>query len=104
MFHIAVENVNQPNWYTEKIADAFATKTVPIYWGCPNISELGYDDNGIIRFETIDELISIVNSLTPETYNNMKESIEHNYNVVKSDRLEYKLTNFFKEVIKLNNL
>ena len=104
MFHVAVENVNQPNWYTEKIADAFATKTIPIYWGCPNISELGYDDNGIIRFKTIDELIDIINSLTPETYNNMKESIEHNYNVVKTDRLEDKLTNFFKEIIKLNNL
>jgi hypothetical protein len=37
MFHIAVENVKIDNWYTEKISQSFATKTVPIYWGCPNI-------------------------------------------------------------------
>jgi hypothetical protein len=51
MFHIGVENINTNNWYTEKITDAFATKTVPVYWGCPNLEELGYDEQGILRFK-----------------------------------------------------
>ena len=61
MFHIAVENVKHNNWYTEKIGEAFSTKTLPIYWGCPNIDKFGYDERGIIRFNNTDELIEIVN-------------------------------------------
>ena len=39
MFNIVIENVNYNNWYN-KIGDNFVTKTIPIYWGCPNIGYL----------------------------------------------------------------
>jgi hypothetical protein len=104
MFHVAVENVNHLNWYTEKIADAFATKTIPIYWGCPNIKELGYDDRGIIKFNNLNQLADIINSLTPEMYYEKQQFIEHNYQSVKLDRLKDKLESFFKQVITINNL
>jgi len=104
MFHIGVENVNTNNWYTEKITDAFATKTVPVYWGCPNLGDLGYDEKGILRFNTIPELISLVNSLTPEKYYDMLPHIEYNCEMVKHHRIKDKLEEFFKEIIKINNL
>jgi hypothetical protein len=104
MFHIGVENVNHNNWYTEKIADSFATKTIPIYWGCPNLAELGYDERGIIRFNTTLELISICNSLTPDMYENMKPYIEHNYGEVMKKRTRGLLDAFFKELIEINNI
>tara|TARA_R110000823_G_scaffold221946_6_gene350359 strand:- start:1076 stop:1954 length:879 start_codon:yes stop_codon:yes gene_type:complete len=104
MFHISVENVNHPNWYTEKIADAFATYTVPIYWGCDNLEDNGYDSRGVIRFNSVPELINIINSLTPEIYEKMRPYMEHNYQVVKQDRLKDKLEIFFEQVIKLNEL
>jgi hypothetical protein len=104
MFHIGVENVNYNNWYTEKIADSFATKTIPIYWGCSNLGELGYDERGIIRFNTIPELISICNSLTPDMYDKMKPYVDHNYNEVKKNRTKNIVETFFKEIIELNNL
>jgi hypothetical protein len=104
MFHIGVENVWYNNWYTEKIADSFITKTIPIYKGCPNLEELGYDERGILRFNTIPELISIVNSLTPDIYEKMKPYIDHNYNEVKKNRTKPLLDFFFKEFIKINNL
>jgi hypothetical protein len=104
MFHIGVENVNHKNWYTEKIADSFATKTIPIYWGCSNLEELGYDERGIIRFNSIPELISICNSLTPDMYENMKPYVEHNYNEVMKKRTKDLLNTFFQELIELNNL
>jgi hypothetical protein len=44
MFHIAVENSFSENWYTEKIGQAFISKTLPIYWGCPNLEDIGYDE------------------------------------------------------------
>jgi hypothetical protein len=104
MFHIGVENVNYNNWYTEKITDAFATKTLPIYWGCPNLGDLGYDERGIIRFNTKSELIELVNSLTPEVYYKKLPYIEYNCEMIKYHRIKDKLEIFFKEMIKLNNL
>jgi hypothetical protein len=104
MFHIGVENVNTDNWYTEKITDAFATKTVPVYWGCPNLGDLGYDEKGILRFNTIPELISLVNSLTPEKYYSMMPYIKYNCEMVKHHRIKDKLEGFFKEIIEINSL
>ena len=65
MFNVVIENVKQNNWYN-KIGDNFLSKTLPIYWGCPNISEFGYDQRGIINFNNEKELLDIVNNLTPE--------------------------------------
>lgn len=36
-FNIAFENSNVPGYTTEKIFDAFAAGTVPIYWGNPDV-------------------------------------------------------------------
>lgn len=104
MFHIAVENVKNVNWYTEKIAQAFATKTVPIYWGCPNLDELGYDTRGIITFETKEELLDILNNLSPEDYFSRLEYINHNYEVALVDTFKNNLTQFLNELKTLNNL
>ena len=104
MFYVGVENVNHNNWYTEKIADAFATKTIPIYWGCPNLEELGYDERGIIRFNNISELIPICNSLTPDMYEKMLPYIEHKYTEVIKNSTKNLLETFFKELIEINNL
>ena len=104
MFHVCVENVWHDNWYTEKIGDAFVTKTVPIYKGCPNIEELGYDERGILRFNTTPELISLINSLTPDVYYDMKPYVDYNYEIIKQNRVLPALETFFKEFIELNSL
>jgi hypothetical protein len=103
MFHIAVENVRHNNWYTEKIGDAFASKTIPIYWGCPNIGD-HFDERGIIYFETKEELIDIINNLTPEVYYNMKSYIDINYELVKNSFFPYTLNNLIQQIIELNDL
>jgi hypothetical protein len=103
MFHVCVENVKHNNWYTEKIGEALCTKTIPIYWGCPNIGEY-YDKRGIITFNTLEELPSIINNLTPEIYYKMKPYIDYNYEVALLDSFSNKLETFFKEVIELNNI
>jgi hypothetical protein len=103
MFNVVIENVNHNNWYN-KIGDAFATKTVPIYWGCPNLAKFGYDENGIIRFNTKEELLDTLNNLTPEKYYEMLPSIEHNYTLVKADTFENNISYFFDELFESNNL
>lgn len=104
MFHIAVENSQNKNFFTEKIIDAFLTKTIPIYWGCPNIDEF-FDNKGIITFNNENELIDILNSLTEEDYYNRKEYIEKNYNIaIYYAEIFTRLKNILKEIIQLNNI
>lgn len=38
-FYMAFENSEVPGWTTERIVDAFASHTVPVYWGDPTITE-----------------------------------------------------------------
>jgi hypothetical protein len=100
-FHICVENSIQHNYFTEKIIDCFASKTIPIYYGCPNLSDW-FDMNGVISFETLDELDIILNNLTPELYDEKLIAIENNFNIAKQfygdddvvPRLTKKITKF----------
>ena len=39
-FTIAFENEGYPNYCTEKIMDAFISRTIPIYWGDKNIEKI----------------------------------------------------------------
>jgi hypothetical protein len=38
-FMICFENTSMTNYITEKILNSYASGTIPIYWGCPNISD-----------------------------------------------------------------
>ena len=38
-YHIALENLSVPHYWTEKILDAFLSDCHPFYFGCPNISD-----------------------------------------------------------------
>ena len=83
MFSICVENSSNRGYHTEKIIDAFLSKTIPIYWGCPNLEELGYDPSGFIYCANENEIIENTNKLTPEYYLERKTAIEYNYQVAK---------------------
>jgi hypothetical protein len=54
------------------------TKTIPIYFGCPNISEF-FDIRGMIIVNSYQELINSVNSIDEQSYESMKPFIEENY-------------------------
>src|SRR5437667_94736 len=36
-YHVALENSQFPDYWTEKLADAFLGFAHPLYWGCPNL-------------------------------------------------------------------
>lgn len=81
-FQIVVENCNLDFWFTEKIIDCFQTGTVPIYWGCPSISNF-FDAGGIIPFTSISDLNTILNYINEETYNNLHDNIINNFELSK---------------------
>ena len=79
-YHIAIENTKFDFYFTEKIQDCFMTGTIPIYWGCPSILQFGFDPNGIISFDTLDELNDIIeNVISPEDYERRLQAIKFNY-------------------------
>jgi FkbM family methyltransferase len=82
MFSICIENTSHYGYHTEKIIDAFLSKTIPIYWGCKDIDSM-YDGEGIIQCSNEDEIIEAVNNLTPEYYHSRKEAIDKNYETAK---------------------
>jgi hypothetical protein len=72
-----MENCKKDYYFTEKLIDCFRTKTIPIYWGCPSIGTF-FDVNGILTFNTVEELKSILLNLTNEYYYSKIKSIEFN--------------------------
>ena len=86
-FSIAIENLYGESggageyYFTEKLLDCFATKTVPIYCGGSALSKW-FDPKGVLAFETLEELDDILNNISDEMYEEMQEAIENNYNVL----------------------
>lgn len=78
MFHIAVENTNEPNYFTEKINDCFWTETVPLYWGNTKTIDNLFDSSGVIHFQTVDELIDRCNNLTEADYFSRVDAMKRN--------------------------
>jgi hypothetical protein len=64
-FSIAFENGMYKGYTTEKIVDAFAAHTIPIYWGNPDIGK-DFDERSFINchnYNSFDEVIEIVKEL-----------------------------------------
>lgn len=77
-YSIIIENSQCENYFTEKIIDCFMTKTIPIYWGCPEIGDF-FDKRGIIKFTSVKDLIDKINLLTPDLYFKKMDIIESNF-------------------------
>lgn len=77
MFHIAMENSEIENYFSEKLIDCFIANVVPIYLGCPNIGDF-FDVRGIIIVKTVQDIFNIVNNLTENDYYSRIEYLEKN--------------------------
>lgn len=77
MFQFAIENCCSHGYFTEKIIDCFATCTVPIYLGAPDIGRY-WNMDGIIALD-VDNWVNQVNSLTPEDYRIRMGAIADNF-------------------------
>jgi hypothetical protein len=102
MFSIAIENQTSEFYFTEKIIDCFVTGTIPLYFGCPEIDRF-FNPEGIIKFETMEELMSLINDLTPEIYFNKMSAVKENYLIAQRyatpDNLLYEDLRFDNKVL-----
>lgn len=91
-FHICIENDRQNNYFTEKLIDCFVTKTIPIYWGCPNIEKF-FNTDGMFVAQSFEDIINICNNINENSYFEKLWAVEYNYDNCKKyctivDRLE----------------
>jgi hypothetical protein len=81
-FSIIVENSVEKNYFSEKLIDCLSTKTIPIYNGCPNIEDY-FDQTSFLIFNSLDELVQIIENLKEDHYECCLESIQKNYELSK---------------------
>jgi len=77
-FNIACENQIIDNMFTEKLLDCFTSRTVPVYFGCPNLEKY-FDLRGVIQFWNMEQLEKILANLTPDDYESRLPYIQKNY-------------------------
>ena len=81
MFSIVIENYVDDLYITERILNCFATGTIPIYLGAPNIGSI-FNEKGIIQLvnlPTIEEFNNMINNLTPDFYYERMDAIKENF-------------------------
>lgn len=66
-YSVVIENVQERNYFSEKLLDAVFCNTVPIYWGCPNLEDF-VDPKGIIRCNSEAEVRSAVAKMSNEDF------------------------------------
>ncbi len=78
MFSLCVENTQKLYYFSEKLIDCLLCKSIPIFFGCPNINQY-FDIDGIIIINSLEDFKNKVNKLTPEYYLNKQKIIQENY-------------------------
>ncbi len=91
-FSLVIENDKYETYYTEKLTDAFASGTIPIYWGTPDIGNY-FNTDGIITLTPDFN----VDTLTEELYNSKLDAVKDNFervqNLLSADDMLYKQIN-----------
>jgi len=81
MFSIAIMNVYIENFFTEVLTDCLALGTIPIFWGCPNVSDY-FNADGIIQFKDINDLFNL--KLSKQLYESKINAIKENIKIAKT--------------------
>jgi len=81
-FSIIILNCIDEGAFSEALTDAFHVGTIPVYWGTRDIGK-HFNDKGIIHFENIDELETILPTLTQELYESKLEYVKDNVEISK---------------------
>ena len=62
-YSIIIENNQEKEYFTEKLLDCMLCNTMPIYWGCPNISDY-FNITGMIICKSEQELQAAITNTT----------------------------------------
>jgi hypothetical protein len=102
-FCIAFENTSSPGYTTEKLIQAFASRTVPIYWGDPTVnqyfnSESFINSHDYSSFEEVIERVKFLDNSDAEYLKMLRTPALINPNN-KEEKFE-ELRNFFENIFE----
>lgn len=66
-YSVVIENSREPGYFTEKLIDAIACETIPIYWGAPDIADY-FDTRGMIICTNRQQILDAAATAGPEDY------------------------------------
>ena len=66
-YSLVIENVRERGYFTEKLVDALLCRTVPIYWGAPDIAE-HFDPAGLMICESRADMEAAARAMSVEDY------------------------------------
>jgi hypothetical protein len=100
-YSIVIENTKQNNYFTEKLIDCLVVGTIPIYWGCPNIPDY-FNMDGILTFNTAEELKEILPKLTEDFYIENISAIKENLELARKFCVteDWLYENYFEAITK----
>jgi protein YibB len=103
-YHIAIENTNLNNYFTEKLIDGILSECCVFYWGCNNINTY-FDDNSFIQLpyysndlnkSIIESIQLIINSINNDEYS---KRLPHILKAKHKILTEYSFVNRLKKII-----
>jgi len=74
MFSVCIENAVYDTYFTEKLTDAFACGTIPIFYGCKGVTKYFNEDGIIFLDENFD-----LSTLTEDLYYSKIEAVKENF-------------------------
>ncbi len=82
-FSLAIENKSMPHYFTEKLNDCFLARTIPVYYGCPNLEDY-FPSGSFIRMDINkpEEAIKIIEGLNETEYQKRLPDLEKARNLV----------------------
>jgi hypothetical protein len=76
-YSVVIENVRETSYFTEKLVDALLCRTVPIYWGAPDIAR-NFDPQGLIACDSAEDILAALATMSPQDYDHRRPAIEEN--------------------------
>ena len=80
-FSIVFENDLTKDYFSEKVLDCFALKTIPIYYGIKSLGKY-FDENGVIWFDQFN-----LKDLSKDLYYKKIDAVERNYQRIRELKL-----------------
>jgi len=76
-FTIIIPNTNIDDWFSDQVTDAMCLGTIPVYCGSKCIDKF-FNPDGVIHFNSVEELGEIIPNLTKELYDSKMDAILDN--------------------------
>lgn len=76
-FSVVIENSREKGYFSEKLIDALMCRTVPIYWGAPDIGDY-FDTEGMIVCQSFEDIAQACRQLSEADHARRAPQIEAN--------------------------